>query len=113
MEKFPEPQQNDVEQNNEYVPTKGEIKNLFGEVVGGEYEEIRLKEDELGLYLWEIKIPGLEGEGWEEYSYMRKGQYTEGKALKTAIYKTIFEDGFPVGGGLVAEYREDGWVIIP
>ena len=102
-----------VENELESIPTPEEIQSIFEQLIGEkEYEDIRKLEDEQGLYLWDIIIPG-EG-GNTEYSYMRKGQYPEGQASVTAIHVTFFDEaGIPVGGHSVAKYIEGDWKLTP
>ena len=89
------------------------MQSVFEQLVGGEgYEDIRKLEDEQGLYLWDIKVPGEDGD--TEYSYMRAGQYPEGQASTTAVHVTFFdEEGIPVGGHSVAKYIDGKWELTP
>lgn len=104
-----------LESSFELVPFEEEISVLYERITKGKpYELIRKKEDERGLYLWDIKMtdPNERGET-VEYSYMRKGKYKEGNAALTAIHVTIFDtDGMPVGGESVTQYLGDTWVTI-
>jgi len=104
---------NTFEVGPEFVPTSKEVQSAFEQLIGEEkYEDIRKLEDERGLYLWDIKIPGEAGD--TEYSYMRAGQYPEGRASATAIHITFFDqEGFPVGGHSVAKYINGEWKLTP
>ena len=95
------------------IPTPEEVRSVFEQLVGGEkYEDVRKLEDKQGLYLWDIKVSG-EG-GGSEYSYMRAGQYPEGRASATAVIVTFFdEEGIPIGGHSVAKYIEGKWKLTP
>lgn len=101
-----------IEQGPERVPTEAEVGALFERLVEDrKYEEIRKREDEQGLYLWDIKLSGSDAEGGTtEYSYMRAGQHPEGSAARTAIHVAYFDsEGFPIGGESVAVYENGEW----
>ena len=104
---------NHPEQPAEHIPTPDEVKTLFEQLVKGEkYKTIRQRRDGKGLYLWDITIP--HGIGHAEYSYMRKGRYSEGQALSNVINMTFYdESGNPEGGWSVAKYIDGEWKIIP
>jgi len=68
---------NNFEDGHEHISSLDEIKEIFEKLLEiKDYEEVRKKEDEKGLYLWDIKVRGEDGD--IEYSYMRKGVYNEG-----------------------------------
>ncbi len=98
----------------ERIPTKEEVQKLFERFTEGKsYESVRTKEDDKGLYLWDIKITEPNGDT-TEYSYMRAGSYPEGKALNTAIHVTFFDkDGIPTGGHSVAKCVSGQWTDTP
>ena len=104
---------NTFEEELEAIPTPEEVQSVFEQLVGKEeYEDVRKLEDKRGLYLWDIKINGEDGD--TEYSYMREGQHPEGQASTTAIHVTFFDqEGTPVGGHSVAKYVEGGWKLTP
>lgn len=92
-----------VETKTEHVPTLEEVHSVLKELVEKAYQEVRRCEDEQGLYLLEIVVPGdLDGESIE-YSYMRKGQHKEGKSVDSEIHVTYYRNGVPVSGGSVAK----------
>lgn len=111
-EGLPPTTENKVEKGPEQFPSEEEIVALFEKITEGkEYEVTRKKEDENGVYLFEIKItePSEDG-GTAEYSYGRTGQYPENKSLETAIHVMYFDaDGIPEGGHAVAKYSEGSW----
>lgn len=101
------------ESKNEKLPTEEEILSVFEELTEGkEFEEVRKREDENGIYLWEIKLTEADEDGGTtEYSYGRAGQYPENKSLETAIHIAFFDaDGFPIGGHSVAKYVNGEWI---
>ena len=100
------------EEGPEKAPTVEEVRSIFEKLLEGgvAFEEVRTREDAEGLYLWDIKVAGKDGE--TEYSYMRKGRYPEGQALRTAIHVTFFDtDGMPTGGHSVAHFVNGTWEI--
>jgi hypothetical protein len=101
------------EKEPESIPDIKEVLAIIEPLLkGAEHETVRQLEDEQGLYLLEIKIPGEDGD--TEYSYMRKGRYPEGKAMTTTIHVTFFDGtGFPVGGHSIAKHREGEWKLTP
>ncbi len=81
----------ELETGPEHVPTPEEVRSVFRELIGGEYREVRKREDEKGLYLLEVVVPGeAEGET-TEYAYMRKGRYAEGQISTTEIHITFYD----------------------
>jgi ribosomal protein S18 acetylase RimI-like enzyme len=107
-EKIPVP-----ENKGESIPSEEEILSVFEKLVEGkEFVEIRKKEDEKGIYLWEIKLQESSADGGTvEYSYGREGSYPENKSLETAVHVAFFDDeGYPVGGHSVAKYIKGEWV---
>ena len=104
---------NTFEEGPESILTTEEVRAVFELLIGENgYEDVRKREDEHGLYLWDIKIPGEDGD--TEYSYMRKGQYSEGQASTTAVHVTLFnKDGVPTGGHSVAKFIEGKWKLTP
>lgn len=102
------------EKGTETIPTIEEVRLIFERLLGegAAFEEVRMREDGGGLYLWDIKITGDDG-GETEYSYMRKGRYKEGEASRTAIHVTFFDaDGMPTGGHSVAHFENGAWKIV-
>lgn len=104
------------EKKSEHIPTSREVFLLFEKLVGGnKYKEVRRREDEQGLYLWEIKIVQKDGSSIE-YSYIRKGDYKSrglagGSASETAIHVTFFDsDGMPIGGHSVMKLIDGKWI---
>lgn len=107
-----EGQLNSFERGPEHIPTLKEIHSVFRELIGKEYKEVRKREDERGLYLLEVEIPGgSEGE-MIEYAYMRKGRYPEGGITMTEIHVTYYENGRPISGTSAARYIDGKWVIL-
>ncbi len=63
----------------EHIPTPEEVVAVFEKVTGGRpYTELKRKEDEKGLYIWEIKLSEPDNEGTTtEYWYKRDGTYAQ------------------------------------
>lgn len=102
---------NGYEIGRERFPTEAEVRVVFERVLGErKFEQVRKREDEQGLYLWDVKVE--EERGFTEYSYMRKGQYPEGAALETAVHVVFFnEESVPVGGHAVAKFKDGKWEL--
>jgi hypothetical protein len=100
------------EEGPEPIPTQEEVLSLFEKLVGEKkYEEIRKLEDEEGLYLWDIKIHGEDGD--TEYSY-RRGRQSEGQLPGLRIDVTFFDnEDVPVGGHSVAKFINGEWKLTP
>jgi len=98
-----------LETGSENIPTPEEIATVFEELVGSkEYTEGRKLEDELGVYLWEIRMETEDGH--TEYEYNRAGPNPKGKGLQTAIYATFYDnDGIPISGSSVAKLINNKW----
>lgn len=103
------------EEVRERILTPEEVSFIFKRLLGPkwkEHTEARKLEDEEGLYVWDIKISGEDGD--TEYSYMRKGRYKEGEATLTAVHVTFFDtEGVPIGGHSVAKYINGTWELTP
>lgn len=92
-------------------PNAEEVHSVFKEAIGKEYKEVRKLEDEQGLYLLEVVVPGeVEGEV-AEYNYMRKGRYPEGQTSATEIHVTYYVNGTPISGTSIARYVDGKWEI--
>lgn len=100
------------EKRPEYIPTPEEVTSLFHELIKKEYTEIRKLEDEQGLYLHEVKIPGDLSDEESEYTYRRKGQYKESKTSETEIQITYYKNGVPFSGTTVARCIKGKWIIL-
>lgn len=100
------------ESQSENMPTREEVLAVFARVIKGEYKEVQACEDEKGLYLLEVEVPGeLENET-TEYAYRRQGNYKEFSTRSTVIQVVHYKDGIPVGGTTVADYDDGEWKII-
>ncbi len=101
------PNFNEIE--SEANPTLEEVYALIREYSSEEFTETRKLEDEKGVYLLEIEVPGkIDGEVYE-YSYMRKGHY-DGKGItQTEVHITLYEEGVPVTGQLVSRFVDGKW----
>ena len=103
---------NFFEAKQEHIPTPEEVYLVFKELTNKEYKEIRKCDDEKGVYLLEIIVPGdLEGETIE-YAYMRKGTYKEGESGATEVHVTYYNDGMPISGTSAARWVDGSWRII-
>lgn len=93
----------------EPVPSMEEVAQIFKEITGEEsFTELRRREDEQGLYLWDIQVAdGV------EYSYLRRGSHLEGKVTAVIHVSYFDETGFPIGGSSVAEYSDGTWKLTP
>lgn len=98
--------------SKEQIPTPEEINSVFTELIHKEFTETRKCQDEKGLYLLEVTIPG-ESEGEIiEYAYMRKGRYPEGQSSENEIHVTYYKNGFPVSGTSAARLINGKWEIL-
>lgn len=109
-ERSPKP----TELPNEAIPSLEEIRFALERFTWGkEVTETRKLEDELGVYLWDITIPDVDG-GIIEYSYVRKGPHAKGNPIETMINDTFYDkDGFPIHGSSVARYANGEWKFTP
>ncbi len=96
----------------EHIPTPEELNAMFKELIKKEYTEVRKREDEKGLYLLEVTIPG-ESEGEIiEYAYMRKGRYPEGESSENEIHVTYYKNDIPISGTSAARCVDGQWKIL-
>lgn len=97
----------------EHIPTAEQVRAVFKELTKKEFKEARSREDEKGLYLLEVIVPGeIEGET-VEYAYMRKGRYAEGQISATEIHVTYYDaSGQSVSGTSAARYVNGRWEIL-
>ena len=103
---------NQIETGQEHIPSAEEVHAVFRELTGKEYQEVRKREDEQGLYLLEVVVPGEKENEISEYAYMRKGRYAEGQISATEIHVTFYEDGVPVSGTSAARLLNGKWKIL-
>jgi hypothetical protein len=103
---------NRFEKKLEHIPTLEEVHLVFKELAKKEYKETRQREDEKGLYLLEIVVPGDSENETIEYAYMRKGQYKEGQSSATEIHVTYYDDGMPISGTSAARCVDGDWKIL-
>ncbi|MCE9628855.1 MAG: hypothetical protein K8Q91_02545 [Candidatus Vogelbacteria bacterium] len=94
----------------ESIPNQDEISAVFGRHIEGEYKTTRCLEDEQGIYLWEVEVPGASDGEVTEYRYTRKGQYQEASSLVTTIQVAYYENGDCVGGTSVVNFLDGQWV---
>ncbi len=108
-----EEERNVHEMNPEHIPSAEEVHSVFRELIGQgrEYKETKKREDEKGLYLLDVEVPG-EGAGETiGYDYLRKGRYPERESSTTEIHVTYYENGVPVGGTSAAVFKDGKWKI--
>ena len=99
----------------EHIPTSEEVLSVISKLTKKERipDKGRELEDEDGLYLLEIIVPGnLPGEE-NEYAYMKKGVHPQGRTSQTCIYVTYCQDGIPISGDEVARLIDGKWELIP
>ncbi len=103
---------NIIEKGSEHIPTLEEVREVFDELAEGrKYEELRKKEDEDGLYSWEIVIH--EEERDVEYLY-RRGRPSQEENPGLRVDLTFFDlDGVPMGGHCVAKHKGGKWNVNP
>jgi hypothetical protein len=106
-EKFPI----NFETKKEHIPTAEEVHSIFKKLTEKEYKEARKLEDEKGLYLFEITVPGDSDNIVVEYAYMRKGKHKEGASLATEVHVTYYDDGMPVSGTSAARCIDGEWKV--
>jgi len=103
---------NFFETKKEHIPTPEEVYAVFKELTNKECKEIRKCEDEKGLYLLGVTIPGdLENE-LIEYIYMRKGHYKECQSATTEIYVAYYINNEPISGTSAARCVDGDWKIL-
>lgn len=107
-----EGEQNLPEGEQEYIPTPEAVHSVFRELAKKEYTIARQLEDERGLYLLEVVVPGEQEGETTEYAYMRKGHYKEGESSATEIHVTYYENEIPISGTSAARYIDGKWKIL-
>jgi hypothetical protein len=100
------------ERKPEHIPTLEEVHSVFKELTNQEYKEVRKCEDEKGLYLLEITVPGDSPDEVTEYTYMRQGHYPEGQSATTEIHVVYYKNNIPISGTSAARYVEGNWKIL-
>jgi hypothetical protein len=99
------------ETKSEHIPTEEEINAIFKELTNEEYKEVRRIEDEQGLYVLEIAIPGEKEGEIIQYEYIRRGPHREQTDTDIEIHVVYYEDGIPVHGTSAARFTDEAWVI--
>lgn len=92
--------------------TKEEILALIPNAEGGVVA--RELSDEEGIYLLDVRFEGEKPGEVTEYSYARKGSWTESKSVATRIDIAYYEDEVPMGGKSFARFDEGSkeWKMI-
>lgn len=120
-EKPPQPPKLEQEKGPEKHPSEEEVRSLFEKFTkGSEFIEIKKIYDAEGLRDWEIRITNEDG-STAEYLYGRTSESGEPNSLGKVHHRAYTQievahfdkDGFPEGGGLVAEIRDGEWVEVP
>lgn len=98
-----------------HIPSLEEVKAQIERLGCKEGLEVRMLEDEKGVYLYEVTTLDEKGDA-TLYMYRRAGVYKETKAAETEIEVAYFdgssEDGMCTGGKVLSEYDEltGNWV---
>ena len=97
---------NSFETGPELIPTREEVLEIMRR-----YDEkavlVRELSDSLGIYLLEAKAGGKKSGEFNEYLYLRKGEFPNQNATAaTHINVVYYEDGVPVGGSNISNYNE-------
>ena len=101
-----ENQPNMQEMGLERFPNPEEIQAGFERLVGKEYTETRKLEDENGIYLWEVTVPGEDEGQVMEYTYDRNNN---GALPKINLVQ--YENGMPTGGESMMTFIDSEWVM--
>jgi hypothetical protein len=95
-------------------PTKESIADTIEALLAGmEATTTQMFEDEQGIIACTLEFALDDGET-ATLEYMRKGRHEVMKgsnSLRTNIYVTYFDGGFPVGGTNVAEFKNGKWQV--
>lgn len=104
-----------IEGGQERFPSREEIKAQFDLILAGkDYTELRVKEGEDGVDLYEIETTDESGDR-VEYNYQRaKNDYKDPSVPTTgrfsaSIHKTVYDGDMPVSGECVANYLDGNW----
>jgi len=97
----------------EHIPTAEEVHAVFRGLIKGEYKEVRKREDEQGLYLLDVVVPGETEDEKTEYGYIREGQHKEQQMIMaTEIYVVYYKNDIPIHGTSAARIVNGKWVIL-
>jgi hypothetical protein len=93
-----------------HCPSLEEIKTKMESLIGQEkFEVLRTLEDEKGVYLYEVATVDDAGDA-SQYTYRRKGNYSETKAAQTCIDIVCcigpLEDEMFISGTTLSNYDE-------
>lgn len=93
----------------EKVPSIEEIRIVLNEAIGSrEFKEVKMLEDECGVFLMEVQVDGPAG--IVEYGYMRKGRYGQNQTSTTSVHAVFYDNnGIPSGGCKFAELVDGTW----
>ncbi|MCK5286033.1 MAG: hypothetical protein KAJ58_02290 [Candidatus Pacebacteria bacterium] len=98
---------------SEDIPSQKKVKSVFKQLTRTTaWESICRATDKQGLYLWIIRLK--QKEGFVTYSYLRRGNFPEGRSLDTVIHISIFDaQGDIKEKRLVAKLKQGKWKITP
>lgn len=101
-----------IERGPERLPTKEEVLEVIGRFAEGGHITAEFS-DAQGLYVLELEVEGEKPGEIIEYGYLRKGASPGHKdAAQTAIHRTYYQDGVPVGGHKVAYFDGEEWQTV-
>lgn len=108
-----------LENVTERFPSKEEVSSVFEKIVQGkEYKEVRFEADARGVLLYEIEITlgnGLKIEfNFQKANYNYKDPTIHPNLQFSASIQSIEydEDGMPIGGEGMANYRNGQWTYL-
>ncbi|HEY5587925.1 MAG TPA: hypothetical protein VIK86_03100 [Candidatus Paceibacterota bacterium] len=105
--------ENFIEKNHEKILTKVEVLEVMSRLAEN-VTFVRELSDDQGLYLLEVKVEGKKPSEIIEYMYIRKGKFPKrNESLATTIFVTYYEDGMPISGYNIANYKSESneWVV--
>jgi len=97
-----------IENQAEKIPNEREVLNVFEDIIEGEFDIVRMLEDDEGLYMLDVKTLDQDGD-MVQYIYTRAGSYKEGSSLETKIDVVFYNGEFPCGGHSVKKYTGGVW----
>jgi hypothetical protein len=106
--------ENPIEEKQiEIIPEKQDILEIVNNLVEGSIV-VREKSDDIGLYLLEIRVNGVDEGTYTEYVYVREGDH-EPKitSITSSIYSVDYEGDVPVGGSTIANVINGAWEMVP
>ena len=109
---MPERVSNRFESAPEHIPTPEEVYGVIRQLTNKETTEARKVEDEKGLFILDVTVPGEKEGELIEYGYKRTRTDNKGRTIPSEIHISHYSGEDWMGGTSAARYEEGTWKLL-